>query len=171
MPPKMGGMARNKKRTASTVHFREVQHLRQWWLWAIVLFAGGAFGVAVATGQDQVAGVIIGGGAWAGATALLLFANLSVEVRGDGIHLRQLWLFRRHFAFDRIASYEARTYRPIREYLGWGVRFGPSGTAYSMSGDRGVQLILGDGSRVLIGSQRADEFAAAMDAAAGGRRR
>jgi hypothetical protein len=34
--------------------------------------------------------------------------------------------------------------------------------AYNVRGDRGVQLVLRDGRRVLIGSQRADELAKAI---------
>ncbi|MBW8868301.1 MAG: hypothetical protein JF610_13410, partial [Acidobacteria bacterium] len=44
----------------------------------------------------------------------------------------------------------------------WGLRFGRRGRAYSISGNRGVELTLADGRRVMIGSQRADELAAAL---------
>jgi hypothetical protein len=67
-----------------------------------------------------------------------------------------------------IASAEAVRYRPIPEYGGWGIRFGRTGIAYSMRGDEGVQLVLRNGRRVLIGSQRAGELAGAIQRLSGG---
>ena len=71
-------------------------------------------------------------------------------------------LGRRRFAFDDIASCEARTYRPLLEYGGWGIRWGPSGRAYNVKGNRGVQLVLSSGKRLLVGSQKAEELATAI---------
>jgi hypothetical protein len=68
----------------------------------------------------------------------------------------------RTIAPAQIARWEARTYRPIRDYGGWGVRFGPRGRAYNVSGNRGVEITLANGKRVLVGSQRADDLAAAI---------
>ena len=51
---------------------------------------------------------------------------------------------------------------------GWGFRWGSSGRAYNLRGNRGVQLTLADGGRLLLGSQRADELAAAIEEAATG---
>jgi hypothetical protein len=60
-----------------------------------------------------------------------------------------------------IVSWDARTYRPILEYGGWGIRYSPfgKGWAYNISGNQGVQLELMNGKRILIGSQRAEELA------------
>lgn len=108
------------------------------------------------------------------ATALVLtFAVLKLvtEVRDDGLYVRLFPLPFRHFALETIASYQVRTYRPIREYGGWGLRSGFSGAAYNARGNRGVQLVLVSGRRVLIGSQQPEalEAAIAKAAAAAGR--
>lgn len=66
---------------------------------------------------------------------------------------------------DSIREFQAIQYRPIQDYGGWGYRHSPQGIAFSCYGDRGVQLILTNDKRVLIGSQRADELAAAIDQA------
>jgi hypothetical protein len=68
----------------------------------------------------------------------------------------------REIRFQDIRRCAARTYRPIREYGGWGIRAGRRGTAYNVSGNRGVQLELANGKPVLIGSQRAEELAQAI---------
>jgi hypothetical protein len=94
--------------------------------------------------------------------AVLLFLELHATVEDGGVHIRMLPFANRTIAPAHIARWEARTYRPILEYGGWGVRFGPRGRAYNVSGDRGVELTLDNGKRVLIGSQRSDDLAAAI---------
>lgn len=61
--------------------------------------------------------------------------------------------------FTDILSCEARTYRPLYEYGGWGIKYGLSGKAYNVSCDRGVQLVLKTGKRILIGSQQSERLA------------
>jgi hypothetical protein len=98
-------------------------------------------------------------------SALLLLGELRVQVRPSGLWVRLFPLTRQHrFAWSEIRSCEARRYRPILEYGGWGIRWGRSGKAYNVHGNRGVQLVFQDGKRLLIGSQRADQLAAAIRA-------
>ncbi len=106
----------------------------------------------------------------AGVGFILLFGELRTEVHADALCAQLFPLTRRHrFSWHEIASFEARTYRPILEYGGWGIRYGTTGKAYNVRGNRGVQLEFTDGKRLLIGSQQADELAAAMQAASGRR--
>lgn len=97
---------------------------------------------------------------------LFWMTKLVTEVRSDGLYIR---FFPFHFSFKKIPfedlhEYYARTYRPIIEYGGWGIRYslGFKSKVYNMSGNRGVQLILKNGKKLLIGSQRADELADAI---------
>ena len=153
--------------------FREVQHFRQWWMWALLLgilllFAYGLF-------KQLVLGEPWGNRPppnWALALItllLLLFIiwiyqmRLVTEVRDDGLYVQFVWLTRRRkIPFSEIKSYAARTYSPLLEYGGWGVRYGFGGKAYNVSGNRGVQLEFTDGKRLLIGSQRPEELAQAI---------
>jgi hypothetical protein len=96
----------------------------------------------------------------------LLFVTLKLvtEVRRNGLYIR---FFPAHLSFRRIpledlAQFEARTYSPLREYGGWGIKGGRKGRAYNVSGDRGVRLDYANGRHILIGSQRADELAEAI---------
>ena len=78
------------------------------------------------------------------------------------------WLatYRRVIAADAIVGVEVIQYHPIRDYGGWGLRFTRDGERiYNARGDRGVRIRLRDGSRLLIGSQRSEELALALDAA------
>jgi hypothetical protein len=155
--------------------FRESQRFHQSRVGGWVFLAGaaavGLTVLALAGSGDflhpaGLLGIAIG----AGTIALFGVAELRVEVRPDALHVRFFPLTREHrFDWTQIASAEARSYRPIREYGGWGVRFGRHGKAYNVYGDRGVQLAFHDGRRLLIGSQRADELAAAIASARGAR--
>lgn len=97
--------------------------------------------------------------------ALLIFfalARLVVRVSPEGLDVEFHPLTHRHIPLTDIASCEARVYRPMREYGGWGIRWGWKGRAYNIRGNRGVQLTLRSGESVLLGSQREDELASVI---------
>jgi hypothetical protein len=96
---------------------------------------------------------------------LMYFMKLSVRVDDEALHIRFFPLVKRHIRLEEIARWEARTYRPLLEYGGWGIRCGWKGMAYNVSGNRGVQLELANGKRLLIGSQRPEELAEAISQA------
>jgi len=104
---------------------------------------------------------VLGGGL----VFLVLRGALVTEVRTNALYVQHYPLTRLHcFAYTDIEQYQGRTYRPIREYGGWGVRKGlfGRGKALNVSGNRGVQLVFRDGRKFLIGSRRADELARAI---------
>jgi len=158
--------------------YRETQHFRQLWLWALVLFIAllslyGAFqqlilekpfGSNPAPDSVMVVLAVIFG------IFLPLFiykTNLTTEVRSDGLYVRY---FPFHLSFHRMADqeiigYEVCTYSPIRDYGGWGIRFGRKGKAYNVSGNRGVRLELLNRKHLLIGSQKPEELAEALNLA------
>jgi hypothetical protein len=157
--------------------YREVQHVRQIWIWLIIVFLAGLvwygfiqqivmhspFGTKPAPDIVVLIFWLIFG---IGFPLLLPFTRLSTEVRYDGIYFQFFpfhWSFRK-IAFKDLKSYEIRLYHPIREYGGWGIRKGRQGMAYTMSGKEGVQLELLTGKRFLIGSLQSEEFFRAIQA-------
>lgn len=78
-----------------------------------------------------------------------------------------LRFLKRRIAWDEIERIYARTYRPLHEYGGWGIRRGKSGTAYNMRGNQGIQIELRNGRKILIGTQQPEAFLDAVRAAAG----
>jgi len=111
-----------------------------------------------------ILGLVVGGGV----AALLGVGRLRTEVHADGLYVRFVPFTRLHrYSWNAIVSAEARRYRPILEYGGWGVRWGRGGKAYNVYGNRGVQLVLADGKKLLIGSQRAEALALAIASARG----
>jgi hypothetical protein len=103
----------------------------------------------------------------AAAVALIVVMELRVTVTPEAVRIHMAPFFKRTIARADIAGAEARTYSPIREYGGWGLRLGPRGWAYNVSGNRGVELTLASGKHVMIGSPRAEELEAAIRAMRG----
>jgi len=159
----------------SAVLFREVQRFRQWWLWLVIAIGpltiwsatyrrfvlGGHFGRnSTPDGLLLALSLLIG----IGLPLLFYSSQLVTEVRTDGVYVRFFPFHRSflRFPFDSMKRYEARTYRPLVEYGGWGIRYGWNGKAYNVSGNQGLQLELNDWKRILVGSQRPLEFLAAL---------
>jgi hypothetical protein len=163
---------------ARNIIFHEVQQFRQIWLWLIILLPVGIlwygaiqqfvfkqpFGSKPAPDSVLFISWLIVGIAL---PALFYSSKLITEVRDDGVYLRffPFHLSFRKIPFDRLSKYEARTYNPLLEYGGWGIRYGWKGKAYNVSGDRGVQLELSNREQILIGSQKPEELAYAIDLA------
>lgn len=72
-------------------------------------------------------------------------------------------LYRRRLARSEIASSKAVVYRPIPDYGGWGIRGMGRNVALNARGNRGVLLTLHDGRTLLIGSQKSESLAAALN--------
>ncbi len=181
---------RNAQSLTQPVRFREEQRFRQVWIWLLILplcvGVGGFFAWAMV--EQLVKGRTVGNQPMsdlmlmivgpllillmAGLLWLMWAARLVTEVRDDGIYIRFYPFHRgfRGFLWEDIESFEARTYRPILEYGGWGIRIGPDGGAYNVSGNKGLQLNFrfGLAGGVLIGSQRPDELAIAAESASKG---
>ena len=167
----------------SRVYFSEVQHFRQTRIMAILTpillgffivlgcLAFKNFFASSAPGNiplSRTAPGIIGSLVYLLGLGIFFFIfyvmRLKTEVRNDGLHIRFFPLMSRVIPFDEIREIDVRIYKPIREYGGWGIRsgLGGRGAALNVSGNRGVQLELSGGKRLLIGSQKAEELAKAI---------
>jgi len=112
--------------------------------------------IAVASAVFVVDALLVG---------LFASARLVTLVRADGLDVRFAPIHRRFLRIDlgNVDDVAAVTYAPIRDYGGWGIRFGREGKAYNVWGNRGVRLTFSDGRKLLIGSQRADELVTAIE--------
>ena len=162
----------------SDLLYREVQHFRQAWLWAIVLAVAG---VAIYAAVEQLilgesfgsnpapdVGVLLIGIVFGlGLPVFFNGANLTTEVTREGICYRffPFHLSTQKIPLSQVKSHEVITYSPLRDYGGWGIRYGSKGKAYNVSGNRGVRLELSNGKRLLFGSQRPEELSEAVAAA------
>jgi hypothetical protein len=163
--------------------FVEEQPLRDNWLlyFALVIGVGtiGYFGYAM---YRQIAlrepfgdrpmsdgALLIVGGLYILVGAFLVFlffrGALVTEVRPSGLFVRYFpfHLTYRKVPLEGVRECRARTYGPIREYGGWGIRAGKGKKAYNVSGNRGVELEYEDGGILLIGSKKAEQLAGAIE--------
>jgi hypothetical protein len=161
----------------SPVLFREEQQFRQWWLWLIL------WGVAAVSWWGFYEQIVRGrpwgsnpGPDWviwltwllAGCGLPLLFWRLKlvVEVQPREVLIDLQPLVRRAIPLAEIERVEKRAYRPLRDYGGWGIKgWSLRSIAYNVSGNQGVELTLGDGRRVMLGSARAAALAGAIESA------
>jgi len=156
--------------------YREVQSGGLWWAWLIVLaVAAVAWWLFV---QQLVLGHPLGSdpvpdwAAWIiwalvglGLPSLVFSMRLVTEVSSQGVTIRFRPLSRRVVPFADISEVSARTYSPVKEYGGWGIKgWSRRNIAYNISGNQGVQLVLRDGRRILVGSRRAQELARVIEA-------
>ncbi|MCK4886169.1 MAG: hypothetical protein KAS96_02210 [Planctomycetes bacterium] len=99
-------------------------------------------------------------------TALIFLMKLQTTVKPDCIYIRFFPLRTKKISFDQIEQCYARKYKPILEYGGWGIRGSFSkGKAYNARGNKGVQLVLKNSKKILIGSQKHAQLAETINAA------
>jgi len=156
--------------------FREVQRFRDvWWIMVLVfglaalqwwIFLGQIVGGVPVGSRPAPDGVVwllllLGG---VGLPLFFLMLRLEVEVYPNAVAIRFVPLISRVIAQADIVAAEALTYRPLREFGGWGIRGLGGRVAYNVRGNQAVEVTLVDGRRVVIGTQRAAELAGAIAA-------
>lgn len=96
--------------------------------------------------------------------AFIFTFKLTTRIDEKGIHYR---FFPFHFSlktifWNNITKAYVRNYNPIGEYGGWGLKGGfpiskKNGKSVSISGSIGIQLILKNNKKLLIGTQKENE--------------
>ena len=156
-------------------NFKETQYFRQKWLWIIILFFPVFSGYGIY--EQLINGNVIGDKPMSDA-GLIAFSiivgiglplafytmKLKTRVSEKGLYYQffPIHIKERVILFEDIESFKARTYSPIKEFGGWGIRYGFESKAYNVSGDQGVQIILKNKRKVLFGSQNHKQLEKAM---------
>jgi hypothetical protein len=99
---------------------------------------------------------------------VVLLFRMTTEVTPTDVRVWFGWIptYRRFVPVVSVQKIEVVSYRPLADYGGWGVRWGRDGERVLIArGNGGVRLHLADGTRVLIGSQRPESLAAAIERA------
>ena len=162
------------------VVYREEQNF-DWWVYFIVALteaiAGSTLGFVYRSGANPAAVGGLAGVALSltalGAIALPLvtvvgFLRMTTEVTPTHIRVWFGWIptYRRFVSVGTIRKIEVVGFRPIAEHAGWGIRSGRDGErVLDARGNRGVRLELSDGSKLLIGSQKPEVLALAIEGA------
>ncbi|MCP9766598.1 hypothetical protein EGI22_01675 [Lacihabitans sp. LS3-19] len=93
------------------------------------------------------------------------FLRLETAFTKEGIYVR-FFPFHLKFKFidwNIISQAYIREYKPLLEFGGWGIRYGFAGKAYNVSGNMGLQLAYDKNSKLLIGTQKAEEMEAVLN--------
>ncbi len=139
-------------------------------VWIAILFSGVAvaLGWILDDGSDgtdaTLTAVILG------LTAALLLGvlimPLTQTVTATEVRSRLAGITLRRVPLSEIASVVVRDYHPLRQFGGWGLRFGlRRSRAYTMAGNRAAVLTLKDGRDVYLGARDVDELAQAIETA------
>ncbi len=91
---------------------------------------------------------------------MFFYGYLKTNINDTGIiiEMRILFRFGRTIRWDDIGSVKVDKYRPILEFGGWGYRIGWKGVAYNCSGNDGLIIILKNGRKFVVGTQKPDEL-------------
>jgi len=155
--------------------FTELQRFNQWWIWVILLGVDVMMIVIFrqvvlekTPGNDVVGNTALyfSVGILLMVNVLFLFLKLETNITKEGItvQLFPLHMNTKQYKWEEIDQALVRTYSPLGEYGGWGLRIGSSGTAYNVSGDRGIQLVFKNGEKLLIGTKKPKEAAQVLAA-------
>ncbi len=177
VPGIMGGMQVD---IATPPLFRETQRFRQWFFYlpiaAVTVIVWWIFVQQVILGHPQGSNPVPGWLAWVltmvfgfGFPAFAAIVRVVTEVRPGQLNVRLYPFPPRTIPVSSIREASVRHYSPLGEFGGWGMRINKrSGRAYNAYGNMGVQLVLSDGARVLVGSQQSEELLTALRQAGGG---
>lgn len=149
----------------NTNSFNETQKFRQWWLVIILLLPTGliAYGVIqqlvfrMPFGDKPASDMLLVGILLFMILLDFLLLSVRLETRIDyaGVHYRWRPLMSkdRSIPWENIQHAEVIRYR----FVGYGWRFSfRYGRVYNVSGNEGLQLVLKNGSKLLIGTQQAE---------------
>jgi hypothetical protein len=150
--------------------FKESQRFNQWWLWLILFIASGTpmYTSMCYNGKNGLPvshGLMFSAGLFVFSTLLLRMFHLSTTIDEQGISYRMFPANLKPIVrkWEDIELAYVRRYSPIGEFGGWGIRYSlRGGRAYNISGDMGLQIVLKNGKKLLLGTRRPDEMSAAL---------
>lgn len=143
--------------------FNEKQRFSQWWLWLLLLLVISNLVREFLNGTVEEKQALFFSALTLTLTSVLFaIMKLETSIDNNGISVRffPFHLKKKHFNWDQLESCSIRTYKPVIEYGGWGIRktFSGKGTAYNVKGKVGLQLVFKNGDRLLIGTQKAEKL-------------
>lgn len=150
--------------------FEEKQTMLRWW-WILILFPlilTIVITIAMQGNDAKKTEIISSIGVLIAAEAfiVILFAIMRLYCRIDDKGVRfgySPFIKKRIHLWRDIENVWVRKYSPLGEYGGWGIKtISPKkhGMAYNVWGNKGLQIHLKNGKKILIGTQKPEEMAA-----------
>ena len=153
------------------VKYKETQKFRQKWIWAIMfgllglsfwgiyqqLFLEKPFGNNPTNDYSLIILSILP----ISLNLLFYYTKLEFKITEEKI-IYQFFPFNlkaREISWSLIEAGEVKKYNPLKEYGGWGIKYGKYGKAYNVSGNMGLELKYKDKKKtVLFGTQKPQEL-------------
>ncbi|MYK67740.1 MAG: hypothetical protein F4022_14920, partial [Gemmatimonadetes bacterium] len=130
------------------------------------------YGIAVlggtpADGSARELALITGGLIVLFALIIAVWMCLNVEVCSDHIFISfgVVQLVRKRIWYKDIEGVRPTTYRPLRDFGGWGIRWRGNRTAWTIRGHQAVAVKLHGGREIYVGSMYPQRLAGAIQAA------
>jgi hypothetical protein len=147
--------------------FKETQRFTQWWLWLVLVGSWVVLMYSLATVQPHTTiAYFISFGVGMLLPILFWQMRLMTRITEEGIYVRfvPFHFKEQFFPWESIESAQVRTYSPLMEYGGWGIKYGfnGQGKVFNVAGDQGLQLVFKSGEKLLIGTQKPTEIQAAV---------
>jgi hypothetical protein len=153
----------------------EKQRFKQWWLWLILLITN-VHGLYTAyfqfikskntiDKQLNINNVLIETIIILAINLLFYYIKLETRIDSKSISVRffPFQLKERVYDWEEIKSANIRTYKPLMEYGGWGIRGFGNNRALNISGNKGLQLEFKNGKKLLIGTIKATEMESILE--------
>lgn len=161
----------------SNMIFIEKQKFRQWWVMLVLLGLNAIIVIAIFSqlifekpfGQNPMSnfGLILTAFFVLLFSAFIFIIRLETRIGAEGIHVCffPFHLKFKKFSWDEISQCYVREYAPIGEFGGWGLRFGlfGQGNAWNVAGNKGLQIEFKNGKKLLIGTQKPELMAEALE--------
>lgn len=150
--------------------FNETQRFSQWWLWLILigtsilplygLYKQLVMGEPYGDNPTSDISLIIVCLLVLGVILLFVIMRLDTTMDEAGIHIKYFPFLSRSVAWSEVKSAEVLNYGFVG---GWGIRIWTRyGTVYNTSGNKGLALVLHNGKKLCIGTQKEAELKAAL---------
>lgn len=146
--------------------FLEKQFIKRWWLFMLILAiivigVGTAYYATVNAEEDTALIVsIISLAITIPIVIALLSLRLQTRMDEKGIltYFHPLGFTKKFYSWSEIKEVYVRTYDPLSEYGGWGIRgLGRDKRAYIVQGNTGIQIITKHDEKFLVGTLKAEE--------------
>ncbi|MBS4040272.1 MAG: hypothetical protein KGZ81_06695 [Flavobacteriales bacterium] len=142
--------------------FTEKQYFRQWWIWTILL---GILGFLMYELTTEDAWNLKA--TWLVILPMVLFfswffsLHLQTKIDEKGIYATFHMLFYKYqkvFSWEDVQEVSIVKYHPVLDCGGWGIKWYKNGLALNVSGNIGLEVVLHNQKKYLIGTQKSKEL-------------
>ena len=90
---------------------------------------------------------------------LILNLKLSTRIDETGVHYRYFPFFKwRKISKEQIRAAEVISFSPLSDHGGWGIKGNSTTKAYTVIGEKGLELDINEKKKILIGTQKYREL-------------